>query len=77
MVHEPRSIINLKFYSASQIFITHTTFSILFFSACKSNFEQSLKHKYGSVREIPPFQGVSSFNMYNKLVDTIKKSSTG
>ncbi|CAO1355953.1 unnamed protein product [Diamesa hyperborea] len=45
--------------------------------ACKSKFVKSLKNK---IPEIPTFRGhsvVVANNMYNKLVDTIKKSTTG
>ncbi|CAG9798587.1 unnamed protein product [Chironomus riparius] len=34
---------------------------------------QSFRHKYGSVREIPPFKGLVSLNMYS----IVKKSNTG
>lgn len=54
-----------------------TFFNFTIYSACKSNLMQSFSHKYGSVREIPPFKGLVSINMYSKIVDTIKKSNTG
>lgn len=58
--------------------IAFTTFFhflfITFHSACKSNFVKSLKTK---IPEIPPFRGHVANNMYNKIVETIKKTTTG
>jgi len=65
-----------------QLFAHINAFLIAFFllflhyiySACNRNFVKSVKSK---LPDIPPFRGHVANNMYNKIVDTIKKSSTG
>lgn len=56
------------------VFLLKFRFSFLFItfhSACKSNFVKSLKTK---ISDIPQFRGHVANNMYNKIVDTIKKT---